>query len=193
MITPRNRTEGSLGGWPRPQAESRRQRFLYTDVTPAENEKIQQYCQDNEISVSQFLADLMLRDALKPRPRPKEKITLRIDLELTPQQLDRLEMLIRLHEKESITQFVHEIIEPHLSVQRLHVPLETTALRYYLSQEEYERVMTHLVAMGVSARNYAASLALKTIAKQSRASSKAEAQLQATDAPTVTTDLIGEK
>lgn len=101
--TKKRTLQSSMGGWPRPQTESRRQRFLYTDVTPAENEKIPQYCEENGISVSQFLADLMLRDALKAKTRSKQKIILRIELrielELTPQQLDRLELLTRLHEK----------------------------------------------------------------------------------------------
>ena len=164
-------SQSSMGGWPRPQAESRRQRFLYTDVTPAEDEKIRQYCEEREISVSQFLAELMLRDALKPKTGSKQKVVLKIELELTPQQLDRLELLTRLHEKESITQLVREIIDPHLNVQRLHVPSLTTTLRYYLSEDEYDQVMNHLTTLGVSARNYAAVLALKAIAKHSRGAS----------------------
>jgi hypothetical protein len=169
MSAHRNRVlQSHLGGWPRPQAESRRQRFLYTDVTRLENERIQQYCKDNKISVSQFLADLMLRDSLKPTAKAKQKIVVRLEFELTPQQLDRVEMLTRLHEKDSMAQFIRDILEPYLNVQRLHLPPETTTLRYYLSDEEHERVMKHLANKGISARNYAATLALKAIAKQSR-------------------------
>lgn len=187
-------SQSSIGGWPRPQAESRRQRFLYTDVTPAEDEKIRQYCEEKEISVSQFLADLMLRDALKPKARSKEKVVLRIELELTPQQLDRLELLTRLHEKDSITQLVHEIIEPHLSVQRLHVPSATTTLRYYLSDEEYARVMQHLATLGVSARNYAAVLALRAIAKhRRRALSNIDSPAEMDDAQPARIDPLAEE
>ena len=169
MTASNNRAQRSRpGGWPRPAAETRRNRFLYTDVTQAENDKIQKYCDENSISVSQFLADLMLQDALKPKSKNKQKILVRAEFELTPQQLDKLELLTRLHEKDSIGQVICDILEPHLNIQRLHLPMQTMTLRYYLSDQEHERLTQHLANKGISARNYAATLALKTIAKKSR-------------------------
>ena len=50
----------NLGGALRPQAETPRRHFLYTDVTREEQREIQQYCLEHKISVSQFLADLVL-------------------------------------------------------------------------------------------------------------------------------------
>jgi superfamily II DNA helicase RecQ len=50
-------------------------------------------------------------------------------------------------------------------IQRTHAPLETTAVRYYLSKEEHQRVIRHIVSKGISARNYAVMLALKAISK----------------------------
>jgi len=153
----------NLGGSLRPQAEAPRHRFLYTDVTKAEHEKIQQYCRDKQISVSQFLADLMLQDALQRRPRRKQKVNVQLEFDLTPEELDKLQLLTRLHQKQSIGQFIREILQPYLEIQRLHAPLETTAIRYYLSDEEHERVTKHLASKGISARNYAAMLALKAL------------------------------
>jgi len=153
----------NLGGSLRPQAETPRHRFLYTDVTKAEHEKIQQYCKDKQISVSQFLADLMLQDALQPHAKRKQKVNVRLEFDLTAEELDKLQLLTRLHQKQSIGQFVREILQPYLEIQRLHAPLETTAIRYYLSDEEHERVTKHLASKGISARNHAAMLALKAV------------------------------
>ena len=155
----------NTGGALRPQAEAPRRRFLYTDVTPAEHRKIQQYCIDNQISVSQFLADLVLEDAARPRPKRKQKVIVRAEIELTPEEQEKLELLTRLYQKESIGEFVRDLLEPNLDLQRLHAPLETTALRYYLSDEEHEKVLRHVAGKGISARNYAVMLALKAIAK----------------------------
>jgi hypothetical protein len=157
----------NLGGPLRPHAETPRRHFLYTDVTKDEHDKIQQYCADRQLSVSQFLADLMLQEALKPRPKRKQKLTVRPEFDLTPEELDKLQLIVRLHQKASIGEFIREILQPYLEMQRVHSPLETTTLRYYLSEEEHEKVIRHVTSMGISARNYAAMLALQAIANPS--------------------------
>src|SRR5215472_8184860 len=84
----------NLGGPLRPQAETPRHRFLYTDVTKAEHEKIQQYCKDKQISVSQFLADLMLQDARQShtkRKQRKQKVNVQLEFDLTTEELDQLQ------------------------------------------------------------------------------------------------------
>lgn len=156
----------NLGGALRPQAETPRRHFLYTDVTREEQQEIQQYCLDHKISVSQFLADLVLEDAAKPRR--KEKVIVRAELELTPEEQDKLELLARLHKKQSVGQLIRDLLQPNLEVQRTHAPLETTSLRYYLSKEEHEKVTRHISSKGMSARNYAVMLALKAIGKDRR-------------------------
>lgn len=153
----------NVGAPLRPPAESPRHRFLYTDVTEAEYEKIQQHCQEKQISVSQFLADLMLRDALQRPARRKQKVSVRLEFDLTPEELDKLQLLTRLYQKESIGEFLREILQPYLDTKRLHAPLETTALRYYLSEDEHEKVIKNVNRRGISARNYAAMLALKAL------------------------------
>jgi hypothetical protein len=158
------------GGTLRPQAEAPRRHFLYTDVTQEEQQRIQQYCKEKQISVSQFFADLVLADAKKAasKRKQKQKVIVRAEFELTPEEEEKLELLTRVYQKDSIGEFIREIIQPNLEVQRLHAPLETTALRYYLSEEEHATVMKHIGNKGIAARNYAIMLALKALGKASK-------------------------
>src|SRR5580765_4712697 len=85
----------------RPRAETPRRHFLYLDVTKEEQKKIHDYCQQRKISVSQFLADLVIKDAIKSKPKRKEKVTILAKFEVTPEEQEKLELLIRLHQKDS--------------------------------------------------------------------------------------------
>jgi len=149
----------------RPRAEAPRRNFFYVDVTKEEQAKIHQYCLENQISVSQFFADLVLQDAAKPKPKHQKKVMVRAEFELTPDEHEKLELLMRLHQKSSIGQLVRDLIQPSLEVQRVHATLETTPLRYYLSEEEHETVTKHIASKGIAARNYGVVLALKAIDK----------------------------
>ncbi len=155
----------NLGGPLRHHAETPRHQFLLTDVTEDEYQKIQRHCIERQISISQFLADLVLKDARENTPKRKQKVIVRINLELTPEEQDKLELLVRLRNKESLSELIYDLLQPSLQVQRLHSPLETKTLRYYLSEEEHEIVTRHVAAKGISARNYAAMLALREMAK----------------------------
>jgi hypothetical protein len=155
----------NLGGALRPQAEAPRRHFLFADVTPAESAEIQQYCLEKQISISQFIADLVLQDAAKPKSRRKQKVILKAEIELTPAEQDKLELLTRLHQKESVGQFIRDLLQPNLQIQRVHTPLKTMSLRFYLSEEEHEKVMKHITETGISARNYGAMLALRAVRK----------------------------
>ena len=154
----------NLGGSLRPRAETPRRHFLYLDVTKEEQKKIHEYCKQKKISVSQFLADIVIKDA-KSKPKRKEKVTIRAKFEVTPEEQEKLELLLRLHQKDSIGQFVSELLRPTLEVQKMHAPVETTALRYYLSEDEHEIVTKHMAGKRIAARNYGALLALKAIEK----------------------------
>lgn len=147
----------------RTQAKTLRNRFLYTDVTQEEYKKILRHCHDKHISVSQFFADLLLKEASKPKGDRQQKLTLQI--QLTPAEHEKLQLLSRLHEKESVTDFVRHVLDSKLKVQRLHVPAKTKLVRYYLSNEEHETVTKHMSDAGMSARNYPAMLALRAIGK----------------------------
>ena len=149
----------------RPRAKSPRSHFLYVDVTKEEQEKIHDYCINQQVSVSQFLADIMMQDALKAKANPKrrEKVCVQAEFELTTEDLEKLELLVRLRNKGSISQFILELIRPHLEVQKLHSSIETIPLRYYLSEDEHQTITKHLAGKGIAARNYGVSLALKAI------------------------------
>ena len=103
----------------------------------------------------------MIKDALKTKTKRKRKVTIRAEFELTPEEQEKLELPIRLRNKGSIGQFIHELLQPNLEVQRLHAPVETMPLRYYLSQDEHETITKHIAGKGMAARNYGVTLALK--------------------------------
>ena len=147
----------------RAQAKRPRDHFLYTDVTEGEYKTIRRYCRDIGVSISQFFADLLLKEANKHKTNRPENVTLTI--EVTPAQHERLELLSRLHKKKSVSDFVREALEPKLKVQRLHASVKTKLVRYYLSAEEHAKLRRHLTKLGMSVRNYPAMLALETIGK----------------------------
>lgn len=155
----------NLGGLLRPRAEAPRRNFQYVEVTKEERKAIRDYCIANRISVSQFLADVVLEDARKPQPNRRQKVIVHAELELTLEEQEKLELLTRMHQKNSVGDFIREILQRNLEVQRLHAPLQTTALRYYLSEDEHQMVSKHMAGKGMAARNYAVMLALKALAK----------------------------
>ena len=147
----------------RSQGKSVRQRFLYTNLTDEEYKQISRHCRENHISISQFFADLLLKEADKPKAKGQQKLTLEIPL--TPEEHEKLEQLTRLHRKESILDFVRQVLEPELRIQRLHAPAKTKHVRYYFSDEEHRKVTKHMNELGKSASNYPAILAREAIRK----------------------------
>jgi hypothetical protein len=115
--------------------------------------------------VSQFLADLVLVEARKPKSNRKQKVVVWAKLVMTPAEQEKLELLVRMHQKGSLGEYIMEILQPHMEVQRLHAPLETIPVRYYLSEDEHATVMKHIDEKGIAARNYGVLLAMKTIRK----------------------------
>jgi hypothetical protein len=155
-----------MGTKKRSEADTPRERFLYTDVTEEEYEKILRYCRTKHISISQFFADLLLKEASKPESSRQEKHAVKIDL--TPAEHEKLELLTRLHHKDSIGEYIREILEPELRLQRLHTPAKTKIVRYYFSEDEYKKITQYMEAAGLSARNYPAILALNAIQKSGK-------------------------
>lgn len=154
----------------RSQGKTVRERFLYTNLTEDEYRKISRHCLENHISISQFFADLLLKDANKPKGKGQQKLTL--EIELTPAEHEKLEQLTRLHSKESIVDFVREVLEPELRIQRLHAPAKTKHVRYYFSDEEHDKVTKHMNELGKSPSNYPAILALQAIRKSAKKQGK---------------------
>lgn len=150
--------------------KSTRERFLYTNLTEEEYKQISQHCRRQHMSISQFFADLLIQEAGKAKGKAPQKFTL--EIELTPVEHERLEQLTRLHNKESIGDFVREVLEPELRVKRLHAPAKTKHVRYYFSDDEHELVTRHMKEFGKSPSNYPVTLALRTIRKTSRKQGK---------------------
>jgi hypothetical protein len=149
----------------RPRAETPRRHFLYVDVMKEEHKRIQEYCIEHKISVSQFVAELMMEDALQAKPKQKQKVIVRAEFELTLEEEEKLELLLRLRQKKSLGQFLYELIQPNLEVQRFHTPLETIPIRCYLSEEEHETITKHAASKGIAVKNYGGLLAIKAIDK----------------------------
>jgi hypothetical protein len=149
------------------RAKTPRVRFLETDVTSEEHNEILDYCLKHKISVSQFLTDLVLEDAITAKTR-KGKVLVNVEFELTPEEHDKLELLVHLRKKDNVDELLRDILQPHLDLQRLHVDSETKSARFYLSDKEHELVTKHIASRGIAARKYVAFLAVKAIAKDKK-------------------------
>lgn len=169
MSDPKTRgTRSKPAASARTEAESLRKRFLWAEVTKQEYEAIQQHCRKKGISVSKFIAHLLLQEANSAKTKQKQPVILRPKLQLTANQQAKLELLARLHQKKSIGDYILDVLGPQLELQRLHAPLKTKMVRYYLSHEEHHTVTNHVAELGLSATNYAAMLAIRAIRKESK-------------------------
>ena len=146
------------------RAKTARLRFVETDVTPEEHSQILEHCLKHKISVSQFLADLILRDAASGKTR-KGPVHINAQFEFSADEYAKLELLVHLYKKENVSDLIRDLLQPHLDLQRLHVPTETKSIRFYLSDREHETVTKHIASRGITARKYVSFLALKEIAK----------------------------
>lgn len=151
----------------KPRSTNLRNRSLWAEVTPDERDEIQEYCRRKGISVSQFMADLMLKDVAQSKHTRKKPVILRPEIKVTAQQRDKLEVLARLHNKKSLGEFILDLLEPELELKRLHVPVKKTMIRFYVSQDERRAIIQHTATSGLSVTNYATMLALRTIRNDS--------------------------
>jgi hypothetical protein len=153
----------------RPVTGSPRSRHLYTDVTEAEHDAIFEYCRQRGVSVSEFVANLLLKDADEAKNcTARKSVVIQPKLTLTAEQYGKLEMLMRMHQKESPEEYILGLLKPEFELRRVHAPVKTKMLRYYLSDEEHEIVMKHINDSGMSARNFAAMAVLKEIRKSGK-------------------------
>jgi hypothetical protein len=146
----------------RPKVGAPRHKYLVTNVTPAEKHSIDDYCQRRGISVSAFLADLILKDAEKsPKSREKdEEIT--VTLRLSRQELDKLSILSRLRQM-TMAELLQAGLEPSLSKRQSPSTVQWESLRCWLSKDEHKTIKKYLKKKHLSARTYLALLALKAI------------------------------
>lgn len=147
----------------RSRTKTPRNYFLETDVTEEEHKAVMDHCRENRISVSEYLSDLVIQDAANKSR--KANLVLKVELNLTSEQYDKLDLLAHLRGKNSIDELIEELIQPQLDLQRLHVPTSTKVLRFYLSKTEHERALKHIAGRGIPARKYVSFLAIKDISK----------------------------
>jgi hypothetical protein len=131
------------------------------EVTKEEKSKIRDHCLRKRISISQYLAELMLADAAKPKPT--KNVTLKMEFELAPEEYEKLELLAFLREKKSVHELTRELIQENLDIQKMHSHRKRLFLRFYLSKEEHATVFSHIAAKNIPAGKYATMVALKAL------------------------------
>jgi hypothetical protein len=144
------------------RGKTARQRFIEADVTPDQHRQILEHCLRNKISVSEFLSELILQDAAAHKSRKGRRVSTEVGL--SEVEYAKLELLVYLHGKESVSDLIRELLQPHLDLQRFHVPTETKTVRLYLSDQEHELATQHIARRGITARKYVSFLALKELA-----------------------------
>jgi hypothetical protein len=151
----------NLGGILRTPDKEPRRRFLYVEVTKEEKNKIRDHCVRKKISISQYLAELMLADAAKPKPA--QNVRLKMEFELAPEEYEKLELLAFQREKKSIHELMRELIQENLDIQKMHSNRNRLFLRFYLSEEEHAIVFSHIAAKNIPAGKYATMVVLKAL------------------------------
>jgi hypothetical protein len=151
-------------------AETARTHHLLTEVTAAEKKLIVDYCLEHRLSISQYLAELILQDATQHKQHDKITVTYNIPgqeavtLPIDPNDADKLELWARAQGK-SLAQLMHGRLTANLP-ERPTNNLTTDNLRYYLSEKEHRIVTKYITHKGVSGRKYVSLLAIKDIQRR---------------------------
>ena len=103
----------NLGSTLRPRGKTPRKHFLTVDVTKAEQQAILNHCLQNKISLSQFLADLILEDVAKLQPGAKQRVLIKAQFKLAQPEYEKLALPAQLH-KTNISDLIHELLMPNL-------------------------------------------------------------------------------
>ena len=156
----------NVGNKPRRRGKKPRLWFLETEVTEDERDQILIYCLENKISVSQFLAEVIFDDAAKAETR--KHLSRKMQLEFSEEDYRKLELLVHVQGKRSVAEFIYELVQPYLGLQRLHRESETRKLRFYLSDREHGTVKDYLESRGATARRYVSFLAIQKIAQSKK-------------------------
>ena len=148
----------------RDRAESPRRHYLVTTVTQKEKEAIQKHCDERQMSVSAFLADVALEDAQRASKKLEDQ-EITITLKVPALDIDKMRIFARLEDK-SVEDLLLELLQPSFQKRQTVTALEMQTLRCWLSDEEHRVIKKYLAKHRLSARNYLALLALKAISKQ---------------------------
>lgn len=160
-------TRPNAGGNLRGHGARPRQHYLEAEVTAQERKQIVQYCVKHKISISEFLAELILKDAGKANTA-KGVVRIR-DLHFPVEDYTKLELLAHLNRRNSVGELIRELLQPHIDLRRVFGPNDKAkSLRFYLNDDEHQKVTEYLDKRGVTARKYVAFLALKAIVGSKR-------------------------
>lgn len=116
------------------------------------------------ISISSFLAGLVLEDAKKPAKSRQTGEEITVTLRFSKQELDKLSIFARLKQK-TMAELLQAGLKPTFRMRQAPSTVSWETLRCWLSPDEHETIMQHLEKNRLSARTYLAQLALNTIAK----------------------------
>jgi hypothetical protein len=143
----------------RPDVGAPRRNYLVTSVTEKEKEAITEYCSRHGISVSAFLAELVLKDAKRSPNSEQEDEEITVTLKLSSRDIDKMRIFARLEEK-TIEELLQELVQPGVQKRQTASALQMQTLRCWLSNEEHRIIKKYLAKYRLSARNYLALLAL---------------------------------
>lgn len=147
---------------PRPKSGAPRRHYLVTNVTEKEKQAITQYCDRRGMSVSAFLAQLVLDQAGKSPRDDRDDQEITITLRLPSREIDKMRIFARLEEK-TIEELLQERLQPSFQKRQTASSLHLETLRCWLSNEEHRAIKRYLAKNRLSARNYLALLALRAI------------------------------
>jgi hypothetical protein len=160
---PRKKSSVAAAPPTRKRGASPRSHHMLTDLSPDQKELILDYCAEHEISISQFLADLAVKDAqesLHRRTDEEEEIT--VTLRIPRDQRTKLEIFAQ-RRGETIEDHISANLRSMLEKQKTSFPVKTESLRYYLNTKEHDLVRKQWKKRGLSGRNFIAFLALQKV------------------------------
>lgn len=117
------------------------------------------YCAARKIAISQFLAEIILREA-----RYKgERAVRRVVIDLPYQQHAKVDYLAAARGA-TVEECIYEFIQPALNKQKAWNTARQEMLRYYLSEEEHRQVVHYMAKHNLSSRHFVGLLAKRHIA-----------------------------
>jgi hypothetical protein len=152
---------------PRKKSKTARTRYMMVDFTPEEKKFIIEFCREQKITISSFLAEAAMGevDRASEGGSPEEKIT--IVLTVPAEQGAKMRMFAR-RRGQSLDEFVSEEIMPTVEKGRIVFRESVQPLRYYLSPQQHRRLKQFLKSKNLSARLYVAYLAMREIERRKK-------------------------
>jgi hypothetical protein len=142
--------------------KSTRNRYMIADFTPNEKERVLSHCQNEDTSISSFLAGVALNDVRRGNEETPVEEEVTITLKIPREQSAKLQMFARRQNK-TTDQFCQDVLLPTLEKGKTSFNSKTESLRYYLSTEEHRLLKQYLKGKNLSARTYISFLALKAL------------------------------